>query len=71
MDYWIGGLMDTWAWQRGMPPFIHGFINPLIHSEELVARGGSAPPTAGCRPAVILFHHRAEKIWPSRLDLAR
>src|SRR5207247_10954889 len=26
---------------------------------KLVARKGSAPPTSGCRPDVILFHHRA------------
>ena len=27
---------------------------------RLVAREGSAPPISGCRPDVILFHHRAE-----------
>jgi hypothetical protein len=27
---------------------------------RLVARKGSAPPTSGCRPDVILFHHRAK-----------
>src|SRR5690348_1187597 len=26
---------------------------------KMVAREGSAPPIAGCRPAVMLFHHRA------------
>src|SRR5713101_5735992 len=26
----------------------------------MVARGGSAPPTSGCRPDAMLFHHRAE-----------
>ena len=26
---------------------------------RMVAREGAAPPIAGCRPAVILFHHRA------------
>src|SRR5262249_20810426 len=26
---------------------------------RLVAREGSAPPTSGCRPDAILFHHRA------------
>ena len=26
----------------------------------MVAREGSAPPTSGCRPYVMLFHHRAE-----------
>src|SRR2546423_7709590 len=26
----------------------------------MVARKGSAPPTSGCRPDVILFHHRAK-----------
>src|SRR6266446_2225594 len=25
----------------------------------MVARKGSAPPTSGCRPDMILFHHRA------------
>src|SRR5574342_106984 len=29
---------------------------------EMVAREGAAPPIAGCRPAVILFHHRAETL---------
>jgi hypothetical protein len=28
----------------------------------MVAREGSAPPISGCRPDVILFHHRAKKI---------
>ena len=28
----------------------------------MVAREGAAPPISGCRPDVILFHHRAEKI---------
>src|SRR6266436_8300438 len=32
-------------------------------SGKMVAREGSAPSIAGCRPAVILFHHRAEKNW--------
>ena len=27
---------------------------------RLVAREGAAPPISGCRPDVILFHHRAE-----------
>src|SRR2546428_1811009 len=26
---------------------------------QMVAREGSAPPISGCRPDVILFHHRA------------
>src|ERR1035438_5843510 len=26
----------------------------------MVAREGSAPPISGCRPDVILFHHRAQ-----------
>ena len=26
----------------------------------MVAREGSAPPISGCRPDVMLFHHRAE-----------
>ena len=29
-------------------------------SGKVVARKGSAPPISGCRPDVILFHHRAE-----------
>src|SRR6266542_2862079 len=30
----------------------------------MVAREGSAPPTSGCRPDVILFHHRAlQREW--------
>ena len=28
---------------------------------KVVAREGSAPPISGCRPDVILFHHRAER----------
>src|SRR5260221_13310515 len=31
-------------------------------SGKMVAREG-APPISGCRPAVILFHYRAEKSW--------
>src|SRR6266699_7079686 len=30
-------------------------------SGRLVAREGAAPPISGCKPDVILFHHRAEK----------
>ena len=30
-----------------------------IRHLKVVAREGSAPPTSGCRPDVILFHHRA------------
>src|SRR5207249_8741831 len=29
-------------------------------SGKMVDREGSAPPISGCRPDVILFHHRAE-----------
>lgn len=29
---------------------------------KMVAREGAAPPIAGCRPAVILFHHRAVEV---------
>jgi hypothetical protein len=32
----------------------------------MVARGGSAPPASGCKPEMILFHHRAETDLPSR-----
>ena len=28
-------------------------------SGKMVAREGAAPPISGCRPDVILFHHRA------------
>src|SRR6266436_7992107 len=38
--------------------FLHSAFY-LLHF-QLVARGGSAPPISGCRPDVILFHHRAE-----------
>ena len=39
----------------------------LPHSAaKMVAREGSAPPISGCRPDVILFHHRAEKVRPPR-----
>src|SRR5438876_676737 len=31
-----------------------------VARRKVVARKGSAPPTSGCRPDVILFHHRAE-----------
>jgi hypothetical protein len=33
----------------------------IQHSElKVVAREGSAPSILGCRPGVILFHHRAK-----------
>src|ERR1051325_2365613 len=31
----------------------------LITRRGMVAREGSAPPTSGCRPDAMLFHHRA------------
>src|SRR5262245_67891 len=31
----------------------------IMQRGKMVARKGSAPPTSGCRPDVILFHHRA------------
>ena len=31
----------------------------VARERRLVAREGSAPPISGCRPDVILFHHRA------------
>ncbi len=34
----------------------------------MVAREGSAPSISGCRPDVILFHHRAKTVWMPRLD---
>ena len=40
---------------------------------KVVARKGSAPPTSGCRPDVILFHHRAEigcGKWVRTIDFA-
>jgi len=37
---------------------------------KVVAREGSAPSTAGCRPAVILFHHRADRFVPLLLGYA-
>ncbi len=36
---------------------------------EMVAREGAAPPIAGCRPAVILFHHRAVEARPAKIWL--
>ena len=36
---------------------------PDYTTRQMVAREGAAPPISGCRPAVILFHHRAEKNW--------
>src|SRR5436309_4307775 len=40
----------------------------LPHSAAMVAREGSAPSISGCRPDVILFHHRAKTVWMPRLD---
>src|SRR6266404_678645 len=37
-------------------------------SGKMVAREGAAPPISGCRPDVILFHHRAEKNWLPGMD---
>ena len=34
--------------------------SPLRSERRLVAREGVAPPTSGCRPEMILFHHRAK-----------
>src|SRR5215831_17097906 len=34
----------------------------------MVAREGAAPPISGCRPDVILFHHRAKRSWLPGLD---
>src|SRR5882724_11978195 len=34
----------------------------LPHSAAMVAREGAAPPISGCRPDVILFHHRAVEL---------
>ena len=41
---------------------------PDYTTRQMVAREGAAPPIAGCRPAVILFHHRAERNWLPGLD---
>ena len=36
---------------------------PKLAERRLVAREGSAPSISGCRPDVILFHHRALLVW--------
>ena len=36
-------------------------------NEAMVAREGSAPSTSGCRPDVMLFHHRAVEARPAKL----
>jgi hypothetical protein len=39
--------------------FCFNFKPLTINIFKMVAREGSAPPIAGCRPAVMLFHYRA------------
>src|SRR5260221_9307512 len=38
--------------------------------QQMVAREGAAPPISGCKPDVILFHHRAEKELAASLGFA-
>src|ERR1035437_4181361 len=40
----------------------HSALRTPHSALKLVAREGSAPPISGCRPDMILFHHRAEQI---------
>src|SRR6266576_1737540 len=61
---WGDGLMDRWigSTQRlACSAGFHESINPPLHHSNplLVAREGSAPSISGCRPDVMLFHHRA------------
>jgi hypothetical protein len=39
------------------------FGHRLLAHAKLVAREGAAPSTSGCRPDVMLFHHRAFGIY--------
>jgi hypothetical protein len=51
-------LLSSWSgrffWGQGIP-------SRPICNQAMVAGEGSAPPTSGCRPDVILFHHRAKR----------
>ena len=57
---WLPRL-DSHQDRRGQSSACDGF-----HYEAMVAREGVAPPTLGCRPRMILLHHRAD--WLPRLD---
>ena len=46
--------------QSTMPTEISSFVFGAWNFWKVVAREGSAPPTSGCRPDAMLFHHRAE-----------
>ena len=41
------------------------------NERRMVAREGSAPPTSGCRPDVILFHHQATRRERREKPMAR
>jgi hypothetical protein len=50
------------AWNRTRTSGVRDRHAADYATRQMVAREGSAPPISGCRPDVILFHHRAEKI---------
>ena len=41
-------------------PLVSEASTLLLRHEAIVAREGTAPSISGCRPDVMLFHHRAE-----------
>jgi hypothetical protein len=48
------------AWFCSSSSGVRDRRTPDYATRQMVAREGSAPPTSGCRPDAILFHHRAE-----------
>src|ERR1035437_9125177 len=57
-----GGKGGCLAWNRTRTSGVRDRHAADYATRQVVAREGSAPPISGCRPDVILFHHRAEKI---------
>ena len=47
---------------------VHSALRTRHSALKVVAREGSAPPISGCRPDVILFHHRAKENWLPGMD---
>ena len=43
-------------------PSVNSALRTQQSAFEVVAREGSAPPISGCRPDVMLFHHRAVEV---------
>jgi len=60
-----GGMGNEKTGGLALSP-VHSALRTRHSALRVVARGGSAPPISGCRPNVILFHHRAETGLPSR-----